>query len=800
MKKIYLIFVFLLTSAQFLLAQKATIKGTIINGQTKETLPGVNVIYSGNKGTVTDYNGNYQIITDAGKIKVQFKYIGFGTVEKEFDLKSGQTVTFNVEMKEESVVIEGIVVSAGKYEQKLSDVTVSMSILKPDQILNQNVNMVDQAVNKLPGVDVYDGQPSIRSGSGYSYGAGSRVLIMVDDMPMLAPDAGDAKWNFLPIENLSQVEVIKGASSALYGSSALNGVINLRTAYPGVKPQTKIIIDNGIYLSPRREQLVWWDDTKPDFYNAISTQLSNPLHNLGVKNPGFGSITFLHSRKIGQLDLVVGGNAYADQGFRERNGENHARINANLRYRFKKVDGFSVGLNTNYMYAKKTDFFLWQNADSGAYRQNPSAISENNGYRFNIDPYITYFNKKGDRYSLKVRYYRQTNQFKDDSAKNNNADILYGDFQYQHNYRMKHFVTAGISGSYSQSQAPLFGSHFGINISAYGQLDAKLAERVSFSVGLRAEYFRIDTAQSESTYSIKINGKNHTLPFMPVLRVGVNYNPSKYTFIRASFGQGYRFPSMAEKFVSTSVGGLNIFPNKLLKPETGWSAEIGVKQGIKIGKWKGYLDVAEFWTEYHDMIEFTFGIYKPDSVLIPSMKDVGFKSLNVGNARINGLDVTLTGEGNIGKVITTFILGYTFNNPVNMDYNPETDTTEWDIQNKYLKYRNMHSVKLDIEAKIKRWTIGFGMIYNSNMINIDKAFEKELVDGMPSSQLLPGLKEYREKHDKGYCVFTLRGLFEITQTQKIGLFINNVFNTEYMTRPGYVEAPINVAVQYSLSL
>ena len=66
--------------------------------------------------------------------------------------------------------------------------------------------------------------------------------MMVDEMPMLSADAGDVKWNYLPLENLEQVEIIKGASSALFGSSALNGVINLRTAYAKDKPNTAVTI------------------------------------------------------------------------------------------------------------------------------------------------------------------------------------------------------------------------------------------------------------------------------------------------------------------------------------------------------------------------------------------------------------------------------------------------------------------------------------------------------------------------------------------------------------------------------
>ena len=62
--------------------------------------------------------------------------------------------------------------------------------------------------------------------------------MLVDDLPMMAWDGGDIRWNYMPVENINQVEVIKGASSVLHGSSALNGVINLRTRFPDNEPST----------------------------------------------------------------------------------------------------------------------------------------------------------------------------------------------------------------------------------------------------------------------------------------------------------------------------------------------------------------------------------------------------------------------------------------------------------------------------------------------------------------------------------------------------------------------------------
>ena len=80
---------------------------------------------------------------------------------------------------------------------------------------------------------------------------------LVNDMPLISGDAGQAQWSLIAYENIHQVEVIKGASSSLYGS-ALNGVINIRTAYPGNEPETKVNFHHGFYDDAVEKSLNWW--------------------------------------------------------------------------------------------------------------------------------------------------------------------------------------------------------------------------------------------------------------------------------------------------------------------------------------------------------------------------------------------------------------------------------------------------------------------------------------------------------------------------------------------------------------
>ena len=115
-----------------------------------------------------------------------------------------------------------------------------MDVIDSKLIESKNCIILSDLIRNLPSVQLIDGQLNIRSGSGWSYGTGSRVLVMVDDMPILSADQGEVDFNLIPMETIDKIEIIKGASSALYGSSALNGVINIKTKSPSYNPKTTI--------------------------------------------------------------------------------------------------------------------------------------------------------------------------------------------------------------------------------------------------------------------------------------------------------------------------------------------------------------------------------------------------------------------------------------------------------------------------------------------------------------------------------------------------------------------------------
>ena len=252
MKKLYILTLFICL-AGFGTSFAQTLKGHIYDANTNEPLVGAAVTYKlhGNQGTVSDINGAYEIKLPEGGVDLVFSYIGYEDVLMPIVIGKREVITKDVYMKESTKLLEEVVVSAGRFEQKLSNVTVSMDLVKAGDIARQAPTDITSTLRTLPGVDIVDKQPSMRGGSGWTYGVGARSQILVDGMSTLNPKTGEINWNTVPLENIEQIEVIKGASSVLYGSSALNGIINIRTARPGLTPKTRFSAYIAYTVMPR---------------------------------------------------------------------------------------------------------------------------------------------------------------------------------------------------------------------------------------------------------------------------------------------------------------------------------------------------------------------------------------------------------------------------------------------------------------------------------------------------------------------------------------------------------------------
>jgi outer membrane cobalamin receptor len=745
MRFLLIVIIVFLSSAFSATSAQGIVKGKVFDNNSLEPLYGVYIIYGNNQGTTTDTDGSYLIESGPGKSDVTFRFIGYKSAIKSVTITSGDTVELNVGLEMDLREIGQIVVSANRTEQKVAELTVSMDVLKSSDFLKTHITDPEELVNKTSGIEVMDGQASIRGGSGFSYGAGSRVLALIDGLPMISPDAGNIKWQFLPLENISQVEIIKGASSVLYGSSALNGIINFRTADASNTPNTQFFAETGIFGNPRNMNWKWWDS--PRIYSAL---------------------TFSHLQKYGKTDVGLGVNLLTNNGYRKLNDESLCRLGLRMKHHNEKIKGLVYGLNINSGYTVKRDFVLWEDATYGALKQDTSTVSLLHGTYLAIDPYISFNNSGKFTHDLRARFQISDNRFPVRDQNNSDAYSFYS--EYQMNYRLADFmsITAGLTENYSKVISNFYGDHTGLNIAGFAQFELNPLPRVKLVAGLRIEQNSLDNIRDK---------------VVPILRTGINWQAADYTFLRASFGQGYRYPSIAEKYASTSLGSVKIFPNPYVEAESGWSAEAGLKQGVLLGETKGQADISVFMSQNINMIEYLFGNY-PDPVT--GIFDYGFVATNVEYSRVYGTEIEFSLNRIFGNFNTTLTGGYTFIYPVEFNQTTHKNT---DI---YLKYRRKHSALIILNTSYKRYEMGLNLFAKSKILRIDDVFLNELT----REQILPGFYDYWQTHNTGYFMMDGNAGYRISNVLTLSVVVKNITNTEYMGRPGDIQPQRN----YSLRL
>jgi TonB dependent receptor len=572
------------------------------------------------------------------------------------------------------------------------------------------------------------------------------------------------------------VEVIKDASSVLYGSGALDGVINLRTTVPGPTPQTTFNIYEGVYGNPKIDSVPW----------------------KAGQAPGFQGFTFMHCQQFGRLDLIASGDVYNETSYLLGQYTQRIRGSVNARYRFKQIEGLIVGLRVSEMYNNEASFLVWANDKNGILTPfggdtgKSASIVPGKFIREAIDPYINYYMPDGGKITLQGRYFVSDNEDYGNADKGSRSQLRYSELTYQKTFKYRISLTAGVVASGDEVAAQLYGSHEGTNLAAYAQLEKKLGKLI-LTGGVRKEQFHEDSVNASSPL---------------VFRAGLNYELFKATHIRASYGEGYRFPSIAERFISTSVGGFTIFPNPNILPEKAYSSEIGINQGIKVGSWLASIDLAGFQTIYNNLIDFTFGLYIPPGTPQPIPYNefitfFGFKSLNVTTALIQGLELSTSAEGKIWGCPIVLMIGFTAINPINIEQRDFVNKYESDHSGlsssvkdslqttEILNYRSLYTGKAGFEITIHKFDFGVNARYMSNQVNIDSIFASK-------PQPIPGIDDFRETHDNGECIFDAHIGFMATKSVRIAFLVKNILNTLYTDRPGMIDPPRTFMVQSTI--
>jgi outer membrane receptor for ferrienterochelin and colicins len=550
---------FLISAASIIFSQGYSISGKITSA-AGEPLEFVNIILDQtNIGASSNSLGEYKIENvPAGNYVIQASMIGYKTYRR--NVRVYKDVVLNMKLNEEIIQQEQIVVTAGKHEQIISELPVSAEIMQGDFLLRNDFTNLRDAIGFVAGVNMVDDQISIRGSSGYSRGAGTRVLVALDGIPIYTGDTGEIIWESIPINQIERIEVIKGAASSLYGSTAVGGVVNVITKRISETPQTYIKTQAGFYDKPAHQEWRWTEDLQT-FY-------------------GF---TAAHSRRFGKLGLSLSLTKLGNEGYR-LNG-NFDRYLGYLKASVNINETSSMSLFFNSINQKSGYFIYWKDAVNALVPPDGDRdrTVESNRYMTGL----TYNNLMTDDLSLTFNLSYYNTEWTDESVSKNEAfaELVRGETQI--NFQLLHnlILVSGVELTSTKIKSNLFGDPVSFTIGGYAHTDYKISAPLLLSAGARFDYVRLDT----------LDGAGAAAP-----KIGLNYKLSDQISFRTSAGFGFRAPSLAEAFTSTIASGISIKPNRDIKPERNFNAEAGVNYRLSENI---SFDAAFFQNEFFDFIE-----------------------------------------------------------------------------------------------------------------------------------------------------------------------------------------------------
>lgn len=799
MNRIVLLLLSFVASLNLWSQQTSSIAGVIID-EKGEPVFSANVIVDAAKGwaAVTDFDGKYEITLPAGAYDVLVRFIGYEESMQSVIVGAGEKVSLDFSLQQSEQVIGEVEVSSPTKRGIVAEKeVVTVETISTDLIENNVITIGSDAVDRVPGVTLLDGQVSIRGGSGYAYGTGSRVILVIDEIPLLSPERNEILWDFVPMENVKSMDVVKGASSVQYGSAALNGIIAVNTKWPTKKKETNVTVFGSLYDNPPIREGKWWDK---------SDVIVEKPHELGVQ--------FAHLRQLTEeMDFVFSGALISNQSHIESQFNKRVRNNIKWRYMPKKVPGLSVSLNSNLLYRNNDQFFIWDNNTNGAY----SGRSYQDRYlRYSFDPVIKYFFKEKHQLSLinRIYYDQRLNATSSTGSRNYFAVKVFNDLQYKRSFtnRVKE-MTGTIS-------AGMVNNRDIIRVSVF---DGFLEDgKTNFVWNTFSTYFQGDYGWRDLTLAfggrfdfVTLDGQ--TKASKPVFNAGASYEIGNKNFVRFGFGQSFRIPSLAERFVkeeitSVQLGGppISVYagPNPNILPEEGYTYELGYKKLIKGPNVEAKIDAAVFYQRFINMTEFTFGQYEDP---LDSSSYIGFSMQNVADARTLGWETTVGVTHEFKKAVLSYQLGYTytyagnagedttlrsFGNVVknafsafrikDAEYDAFYDENEQNILFGMMRYRFRHLIKSDINLDVQKFSFGANMRYYGFMDRVDAVF----------ALFIPGIQDFRDaQQNKGDFVLDLRGQYHFSDNFTLGFICKNALNNNYQLRPAKPDAPRTFTIQ-----
>jgi outer membrane receptor for ferrienterochelin and colicins len=662
-----LLSIFLFGSSILLLRGIATsqgvgsLSGTVVSAEGASPLAGANVVVQRTiLGATSDGRGQFSIArVPQGVYSLLISRVGYQRkLLSDISIKAGDTTTVSISLTPLPIQSEAVVVTATKHDENLQEIPVSVSIVDSKTIQERNSITIDDALRYTPGVNMVQSQVNIRGMSGYSRGIGSRVLLLLDGLPLLTGDTGEITWETIPTLQVARVEVVKGAGSALYGSSALGGVINVitRDIKEGVEGKARVY--TGFYDTPYYDQWKWSDKTR--FLDGVIAS---------------------YAQRRGPLAFLFSGGRTNDDGYREDDFYHRWNGYGKLSYDFSAYE--NVTLSLNFLQQKKGSFFWWKDLEHALLSDDDQSLFHVTTTRWNANGSFRKFVSDDFFYTLKGVYFSSSLQNDSMGVLGSSSRAHTGTLEFQGNVvpASPHALTFGVVGNFDDIGSQLYGTHADFGAAAYLQVELRDEDKLRLTAGARYDFEKI----------LGLEAANQLSP-----KFGVVYTPDKGTSIRASAGRGFRAPSIGEIYINAASYAAYIIPNPDLKAEHSWSYEVG---GSQLLSDQVLLDGSLFWSDFSDLIE--AGVeYDPD------LQSPAIKFDNVTRARIQGAE--LSAKSDWFQKLLHLEASYTYVWPRDL------------TQNEVLRFRPRHLLYISGSLNYRAVSLGVDFRYISKVDRVDE--------------------------------------------------------------------------------
>ena len=454
-------------------------------------------------------------------------------------------VVLNTAFASDIIELEEVVVTAMRYETGEMETPAFTTVITAEELKETGGRNLVEALRTVSGIDYISFGPMGTSHGGMNSdlpirGIRNGELVLINGVPINNPSGGSYDLNCIPLCAIERVEVVKGASSTLYGSSALTGVINIIT-----KKQEEI-----------GGQIDLEGGTKS--YTRDSFSFGNKRL--------FGSVSYLHLGRQEEIARSYGKKYYYDT---------------------EPLDEYSLFLNSAPL--ENISFNYLGSREETSFIRNPSenaSVTSSNNYRKSdqtIEKHFVNLEIKGDRFAVNNYYYRDNLGYKydDGTPEGVTESYRYGlNPQYHREFWETLDFLIGGDYQFDHVDTSAYGIHKKYNYSLYSTLAYKLSENVSFSIGGREQWVNQPDADDYSE-------------FCPQFQA--NYLVTSDLSFYANTGRAFRVPDLLKLYYQSSF----LVGNPSLKPESGWTYEVGMKYRSPSVTVK----LAPFLMKYEDKIE-----------------------------------------------------------------------------------------------------------------------------------------------------------------------------------------------------